>query len=573
MRNAINSGFTMKAEEKQKIDQWVDGLANPRKSSVRIVSWKQGWGKLEFDQSIINAPLCLAEKEYKWGFGTHADSEIVLRSSKPIKKFHSLVGIDYNKASKSGVAKLIFSVWAGDKMLAESHPLAASSSPELLDVQLNGEMELTLKVKTQNTIHFAHADWAEAEVTTVDGETIKIGSPNMAFSANALPVSFKYGGVDSEACFTQWGITHTKSDEKEFVMHRYVSTDHKTGLECTLELQAYKKFPACLWNIYLKNTGSNETPILADVNTLDLLWPAAFQKTLYRTHGGFNYENEPLEPEAFRDDFMLIKDNLNHTPEVSMGGVGGRSSVDWMPYYNFAGKDEGLIFGIGWTGQWHSTIKSNIDNVHFQAGMEKIHTILKPGESIRQPSILMIYWQGDDPIRGHNLLRRFLSDEIMLHHGGKVVQTPLTYGSWGGMPTEEHLKRIANIKEQKLPYDYYWIDADWNGPDKEAGVDTLTVDWTQNIGNWRINQKIHPHGLKAISDAAHKAGMKFLLWVEAERAINGTPVTREHPDWFLDEMGQKEGSEGCSMLLNLGQSGGMEILRRIDRRADRETGT
>jgi alpha-galactosidase len=421
-----------------------------------------------------------------------------------------------------------------------------------LDVQLAGETEFTLKVKSQNTIALAHADWVEAEATTVDGETIKIGTSDMACDTNVLPISFTYNGIDSEAWFNQWGIRHTHSDDGNFMTHRYVSIDGKTGLECTFELQAYKKFPAYLWNVYFRNTGREDTPILTHVNTLDLFWPASFQKMLYRAHGGFHYEKEPFNGEAFRDDFMLVKDNLDHTPEVSMGGVGGRSSVDWMPYFNFAGKDEGLIFGIGWTGQWHSTIKSNVDNVHFQAGMEKIHTVLKPGESIRQPSILMIYWQGDDPIRGHNLLRRFLSDEIMLHYDGKPVQTPLTYGSWGGMPTEEHLKRIANIQEQKLPYDYYWVDADWNGPDKEAGADTLDTNWTVNIGNWRINERIHPQGLKAISDAAHKAGLKFLLWVEAERAVYGTPITLEHPDWFLDELGQKEGAQGCSMLLNLG---------------------
>ena len=41
--------------------------------------------------------------------------------------------------------------------------------------------------------------------------------------------------------------------------------------------------------------------------------------------------------------------------------------------------------------------------------------------------------------------------------------------------------------------------------------------------------------------------MKFLLWVEPERAIWGTPITREHPEWFLGEQ-----KPGCSLLLNIG---------------------
>jgi alpha-galactosidase len=145
-----------------------------------------------------------------------------------------------------------------------------------------------------------------------------------------------------------------------------------------------------------------------------------------------------------------------------------------------------------------------------------------------------------------------MTDEMMPHYDGKPVQAPVTYGSWGGMSAEEHLKRITNIKEQKLPYDYYWIDADWYGPDKKAAIDLSESKWAINVGNWRFNKMLYPQGMKPISDTAHKAGMKFLLWVEPERAIGGTPITMEHPEWFLDELGRKQGTEGCSLLLNLG---------------------
>jgi alpha-galactosidase len=58
-----------------------------------------------------------------------------------------------------------------------------------------------------------------------------------------------------------------------------------------------------------------------------------------------------------------------------------------------------------------------------------------------------------------------------------------------------------------------------------------------HAGNWRINKTPHPNGLKPISDAAHAKGMKYLLWFEIERAVVGTPLTVEHPDWFIGEVG------------------------------------
>ena len=123
----------------------------------------------------------------------------------------------------------------------------------------------------------------------------------------------------------------------------------------------------------------------------------------------------------------------------------------------------------------------------------------------------------------------------------------MTYGSWGGMSTAEHLKRIANIREQKLLYDYYWIDADWYGPDETVDPDPFKSLWADHVGMWKCNAVIHPQGLKPISDAAHQAGMKFLLWFEPERAVQGMPLTLDHPDWFLGEK-----KDRANLLLNLG---------------------
>jgi alpha-galactosidase len=53
--------------------------------------------------------------------------------------------------------------------------------------------------------------------------------------------------------------------------------------------------------------------------------------------------------------------------------------------------------------------------------------------------------------------------------------------------------------------------------------------------------------MRPIADAAKKAGMKFLLWLEPERAICGSPLTIEHPDWFLGEK-----KPGNNLLFNLG---------------------
>ena len=554
--DTMNSGFVVKSEEAAVIKKWLAGLGDITRTQVgcvSCVSWKQGWGRLHQAQSILDAPLCLAGKQYAWGLGTHADSEIVIKCSKPLKSFRTLVGIDDNRDSVKGIAECKFSIWSGDKCLTESSIQNVKSAPGKIAAELNGATEFILKVKalntkvkSLNTTHLAHADWVECEAITADGEVLKLGDPATRGLSDLMPVSFRFAGIDSEQWFCRWGIRHTLSQKSGFILHQFVTRDTETGLECRVELEEYEQFPAVLWNVYFTNLGKTATPILERVKILDITWPAATRKILHHAHGAFHYAEEKTSAESFRDNFMMVTEDLNRTSPVTIAGVGGRPSVDWMPYFNFEGKDEGLMFGIGWTGQWQAQIKDGSESVKFQAGMEFIHTRIEPGETIRQPAILMIYWQGE-AIRGHNLLRHFLQEKILPRdRHGKTLQAPTCNLTWGGMVASSHLERISNINKEKIPFDYYWIDAGWYG-NAGPNMDEFTPEWGSQAGNWKINRDTFPNGFKEISNAVHAAGKKLLLWVEPERAIQGTAITLEHPEWFL---GQKEHAE--NMLMNLG---------------------
>jgi alpha-galactosidase len=163
--------------------------------------------------------------------------------------------------------------------------------------------------------------------------------------------------------------------------------------------------------------------------------------------------------------------------------------------------------------------------------------------------VLLLYWRGE-PLHGHNVLRQFLLRFYSPQVDGQPVEMPVCNGAWGGTPTPGHLAVIDAIARHGLPYDYYWVDAGWYGTSTRPCPDVFHGDWSIT-GDWRVNRTYHPDGLRPISDAAHEAGMKFLLWMEPERAKVGTPVTLEHPDWFLRRTSD-EPRPNEDMLLNLG---------------------
>ena len=62
-----------------------------------------------------------------------------------------------------------------------------------------------------------------------------------------------------------------------------------------------------------------------------------------------------------------------------------------------------------------------------QAGQQKTHLVLHPGEAIRTPRTLLVSWEGDVPLRGHNLLRRSLLEHYVPRIDGEVAIPPLTH--------------------------------------------------------------------------------------------------------------------------------------------------
>jgi alpha-galactosidase len=287
-------------------------------------------------------------------------------------------------------------------------------------------------------------------------------------------------------------------------------------LEVRITATLFKDFPAVEWVMHFKNTGGADTPILENVQALDSsLRCAEGDPTIHYAKGAT----------CSMDDFKPMTRILGPRGRLHLEPGGGRSSSDFLPFFNLEAKDEGVVVAIGWSGEWAATYSRPESGTAFQvqAGMALTRLKLHPGEEIRTPRILTLFWQGDRR-RGNNLLRQF----ILTHHrpiaGGKPIQCPITVPNWGETSAADHLENIRQIVAHGMPMDYYWIDAGWFGKGK----------WWQNPGNWNVKKDLYPEGFKPISDLLHASGRKLLLWFEPERVCAGTPWYTEHAEWLLE---------------------------------------
>jgi alpha-galactosidase len=331
------------------------------------------------------------------------------------------------------------------------------------------------------------------------------------------PFSFVYEGRKSADLLPAWKYSANDSSVQDTARreHEVTYIDPATGLRVRVVTTTFSDFPAVESVVYFKNIGHADTPILENIQALDA--------PLACPHGDPSIHYS-LGATCSINDFMPMTRVLGERGRLELNAGGGRSSSQFLPFFNIEAKGEGAIAAIGWTGEWATTFDRAEDpRFHVRAGMALTHLVLHPGEEIRTPRILMLFWLGE-PQRGHNLLRRF----ILAHHrpapGGEPFTGPIANSNWGGTSAAHHLENIRQIIAHDLPMDYYWIDAEWfgNGP------------WYKNPGNWEVKRDLYPQGFKPISDLLHASGRKFLLWFEPERVSEGTPWYTEHAEWLLE---------------------------------------
>ncbi|MGI6350890.1 MAG: alpha-galactosidase [Armatimonadota bacterium] len=392
------------------------------------------------------------------------------------------------------------------------------------------------------------------------------GAPSEGRTTADLPFSFKCGERSSR----EWVRVETARVESGEWTERGARThvltwhDPQTALTCEMSLTEFRGFPAFQWVVSVRNDGASDSEHVHDFWGIDTAWnaPDGSMPVLHRSVGSPGHE----------DDFWLRSEIMHNsmwdprrriamdTPmNTRWGETHGylipndrRSSAVWLPFFNYQTGGDGLILGLGWSGAWRAYFDHQGGGAStILAGVENLNTILHPGEAVRSTLNLALYWQGE-MMHGQNLFRRLVLEHFTPHIGGRPVEPPVTGIVWGGIPSAEHLEIIEGIREHDVPLDVYWFDAGWYGTGTVPSYSVFEGDWGTMAGDWRPNPNWHNGTLAPVADAAHAAGMGFLVWVEPCRAIHGRPITLEHPEYFLT--GDPEGrvSEGQTLLLDLG---------------------
>lgn len=342
------------------------------------------------------------------------------------------------------------------------------------------------------------------------------------------PFSFVYDGQPSDRLLAEWPtVRATRRLDGQRSEHTVTYTDPRTGLVVRLAAVEYGDFPTVEWTIHFHNPGPAPTPILEGIQALDARLAADHAGDLLLHHA----VGSPCAP----NDYAPLETVLGPGARKRIGAAGGRPTNSDLSYFNLEGPPgRGVIVVVGWPGQWSSEwTRDEGPGLRLQAGQELTHFSLLPGEQVRTPLIVLLFWQGDW-IRGQNLWRRWMLAHNVPRPAGELPH-PELFGCSSHLynemvdATEENQKLcIDRYLAERIPIDRWWMDAGW--------YPCAPVGW-QKTGTWEVDTHRFPGGLRAISDHAHARGVKTILWFEPERVHPDTWLTQNHPEWVLGGTG------------------------------------
>lgn len=499
-------------------------------ADVRLELRRQDHNVLRFNRSILTTPLQIGTRRFARGLGTHANSEIAVFLPPGAKAFKAFVGVDNNPDTAGRHGTVQFSVEIAGKEVARTTTLRGGGEPVAVEVAIpKGTEQLVLKVDaTADGTGWDHADWAQAHLVMDDGTVrwLDGNQPSAPLLGPAAPFSFTYGGTPSSELLNVWPRTVETKDLKDRTEHRVTWSDPKTALAVTAVVGVFKRYPAVEWVLYFENRGQADTPILADIQALDaqLATGAAADKTVVHQLRG---------DDCSEGSFRPFETALAAGGSLRIAPVGGRSSNGAFPFFNVECGGQGIVTAIGWSGQWAATFdRPQAGPTHLKAGMEKTHLRLHAGERIRSPRILLMAWTGDR-LAAHNRFRRLMLFHYVPQQNGKPAAMPVfwqgydryrTHPKWGNEAGQIHAAEVA----RQVGCDVLWLDAAW-----------FPGDFPNGVGNWTCKPVEFPNGLKPVSDACHRLGLKFIVWFEPERVAAGSQIAREHPEFVFG--GEKGG--------------------------------
>ena len=233
--------------------------------------------------------------------------------------------------------------------------------------------------------------------------------------------------------------------------------------------------------------------------------------------------------------------------KVSVCSRTGSSSNRANPFFMISEKgtteDYGICYGFNlvYSGNhYEAAERSSYGKLRVMSGIapDGFEWILDKDETFETPeAVLCVSENGFGDLSRR--LHRFVRDHIVRGRW-QHKNRPVLLNSWEAAYFDISESRLVNLakKAKAAGIELFVMDDGWFGK---------RDDDTSSLGDWYVNKKKLPHGVKGLADKITELGLKFGIWVEPEMVNEDSDLYRSHPDWAM-RIPEREHSTGRNQM-------------------------
>lgn len=328
---------------------------------------------------------------------------------------------------------------------------------------------------------------------------------------------FTYKGykiIDGKAVIEGLPNARPDNDTKTLIISL---VDEVTDCELNLYYTVYPKYDVISRYFSLTNKGNKDIKIQKAMSIcLDL--------------PGHNYDTLTLH--GCQTMEMNIQRSSLAYGNFSVTSRRGASSHEFNPFIALVSKNadeesgEVYAFNFVYSGSFLNEVEVNAHgNTRASVGLgaETFGYTLTSNECFNSPEAVMLYTDngiGDMSRKMHSFIRDTIAPQEICKY------RPVVLNTWETCYYNLNEDILISLARRA----------------KECGMDMLVLDdgWfgkrnddTSSLGDWTLDTRKFPSGLKRLSERIHECGMKFGIWIEPEMINYDSELYKIHPDWCL----------------------------------------
>ncbi|MBP3700298.1 MAG: alpha-galactosidase [Lachnospiraceae bacterium] len=237
----------------------------------------------------------------------------------------------------------------------------------------------------------------------------------------------------------------------------------------------------------------------------------------------------------------------SHVNQSATGASSNQHNPGFLLAEEGADEDRGCVYGYNliYSGNHYSCAEVSVNGtVRVMSGIQPrgFQWTLQQGERFETPEAVLTF--SDRGLNGASAHFHDFVNEHVVRGDWKKKERPVLFNNWEATFFDFNESRLMTLakKARDLGAELFVLDDGWFGARNND---------VAGLGDYNINRKKLPSGLKGFGEKVKAMGMKFGLWFEPEMVNEDSDLYRAHPEYAVIAPGRKPVKGRNQLVLDL----------------------